>query len=132
KPLSAPTRRTADVTSYSATGQTLHYHVTATNTGNTPLAALTPSAALSRSLACTPANGSSLAPGAALVCTASHTVVQADIDAGSYYNKAYVGDAAAGAAAKCADVTITASKSPALSIVKTAEETGYSETGQTL
>jgi hypothetical protein len=39
-------------------------------------------------LTCTPANGSSLAPGASMNCTASHTVTQADIDGGSFYNQA--------------------------------------------
>ena len=39
---------------------------------------------------CTPANGSSLAPGASITCTATHTVTQADIDAGHYLNTACV------------------------------------------
>ena len=55
-------------------------------------------------LVCTPANGSPLAPGAALSCTASHTVTQADIDAGHYLNTACVD--AEGAEATCDDVDV--------------------------
>ena len=39
-----------------------------------------------------------------MTCTASHTVTQADIDAGSYSNTACVDDGAGGAAEACDDV----------------------------
>ena len=54
-------------------------------------------------LTCTPANGSPLAPGASMTCTATHTVTQADIDAGHYANTACVDDGAGGAAQACDD-----------------------------
>ena len=41
----------------------------------------------------------SLAPGGTITCTASHTITQADIDAGSFFNQACVDDGAGGAAA---------------------------------
>ena len=56
-------------------------------------------------LVCTPATPvATLAPGASMNCTATHTVTQADIDAGHYFNKACVDDGAGGAARPCADV----------------------------
>ena len=69
---------------------------------------------------CTPANGSTLAPGATLSCTASHTVTQADIDAGHYLNTACV--SATGATATCDDADVPADQNPHLSIVKDATE----------
>ena len=74
--------------SYDAVGDVIHYTIVATNTGNTTLAAVTvtdPNAVAG--LACTPANGSPLAPGASMTCTASHTVTQADIDAGHFQHR---------------------------------------------
>ncbi len=62
----------------------------ATNDGNTTLSAVTITDPKATGLSCTPANGSSLAPGASMTCTASHAVTQADIDAGHYFNQACV------------------------------------------
>src|SRR5439155_5706568 len=84
------------------------------------------------SSACTPANGSDLAPGASLSCTASHTVTQADIDAGSYYNQACVDDGALGAAEACDDVTTPGSQNPHLSITKTDGGGTYSTVGDVI
>src|SRR5438093_5583598 len=51
-------------------------------------------------------------------CTASHTITQANIDAGSYFNQACVDDGAGGAASQCADVTTPADQRPHLLIDK--------------
>ena len=91
-----------------AVGHVIHYTITATNDGNTTLAAVTVTDPNATSLVCTPANGSSLAPGASMTCTASHTVTQADIDAGHYFNHACVDDGPGGAAQACDDVTTPA------------------------
>ena len=90
--------------SFSAVGDVIHYTITATNDGNTTLATVTVTDPNATGLVCTPANGSPLAPGAALSCTASHTVTQADIDAGHYLNTACVD--AEGAEATCDDVDV--------------------------
>jgi uncharacterized repeat protein (TIGR01451 family) len=71
-------------------------------------------------LSCTPANGSSLAPGSVMTCTAAHTVVQADIDAGHYLNTACVDDGAAGAPQACAPRDVPGIQNPLIDIQKTA------------
>jgi uncharacterized repeat protein (TIGR01451 family) len=49
--------------------------------------------------------------------------VQADIDAGSYFNQACVDDGAGGAAEVCANVTTPGNKNPALAVEKTSTTT---------
>src|SRR5205823_2946391 len=114
---------------FSAVGDVIHYTIVAKNTGNTTLASVTVTDSQVSDLVCVPANGSSLAPGATLNCTASHTITQADIDAGSFYNQACVDDGAGGAAQKCADVTTPGTQSSAFSITKLATESGFSAVG---
>ena len=65
-------------------------------------------------------------------CTASHTVTQADIDAGSYFNQACVDDGAGGPTQACDDVTVPARKNPHLTITKDATETSYSAVGDVI
>ena len=84
------------------------YSITATNTGNTTLASATITDANASLGTCTPANGSPLAPGATITCAATHTVTQADIDAGHYLNTACVDDGAGGAAQACDDANVPA------------------------
>ena len=89
-------RRRSRATTRSATSSTTRS--SATNDGNTTLAAVTVTDANATGLVtCTPANGSPLAPGATMTCTATHTVTQADIDAGHYLNTACVDDGDGGA-----------------------------------
>jgi hypothetical protein len=75
-------------------------------------------------------NGSSLAPGASLDCTASHTITQADLDAGSFYNQACVDDGANGAAQACADVTTPGTQTPAITLDKASTTTTVTQVGQ--
>src|SRR6185312_4203547 len=65
-------------------------------------------------------------------CTASHTITQADLEAGSFYNQACVDDGANGAAQACADVTTPGTQSPHLSITKVATESGFSNVGDVI
>src|SRR4029079_17226827 len=84
-------------------------------------------------LSCTPTTPvASLAPGASITCTASHTITQADLDAGSFYNQACVDDGAGGAAQACDDVTTPSSQGPALSITKDATEAGFDSVGDVI
>jgi uncharacterized repeat protein (TIGR01451 family) len=111
--------KVATETGFSAVGDVINYTITATNSGNTTLAAVTVTDTEVSNLSCTPANGSSLAPGASLSCTASHTITQTDIDAGSFYNQACVDDGTGGAAQACDDVTTPGTQTKTLSLTKT-------------
>jgi uncharacterized repeat protein (TIGR01451 family) len=106
----------ATETFYSSVGDVLHYTITATNDGTTTLASVTVTDPNATGLSCTPANGSSLAPGASMDCTASHTVTQADLDAGHYLNFACVNDGAGGATEACDNADVA---SATLTITKT-------------
>src|SRR5215210_431745 len=119
--------KTATEQSFDEVGDVVHYTVTATNTGNVTLANVTVTDPKVSNLVCSPVAGSSLAPGAAMTCTATHTITQADLDAGHYANTACVN--ATGAAQKCDDEDVPGVKTPALSIVKTATEQSFDEVG---
>src|SRR5215213_4231699 len=119
--------KTATEQSFDEVGDVVHYTITATNTGNVTLANVTVTDPKVSNLVCSPVAGSSLAPGAAMTCTATHTITQADLDAGHYANTACVN--ATGAAQKCDDEDVPGVKTPALSIVKTATEQSFDEVG---
>ena len=104
--------------SFSKLGDVINYTITATNDGNVTLTAVTVTDPNASSLSCNPANGSSLASGASMTCTASHTITQADLTAGSYYNQACVDDGPNGAAQACDDVTTQGTQKKTLSIIK--------------
>ena len=72
----------------------------------------------------------SLAPGATVTCTASYTIQQADLDAGSITNKATATDGTL--TSNEAQATVTAVPKPALAIDKTAQETTYVKAGDVI
>ena len=80
-----------DEASYNAVGDVIHYTIVATNDGNIDARRRDGDRPERRSRLALHA-GQRLAAGAGRVdeCTASHTVTQADIDAGSYFNQACV------------------------------------------
>lgn len=83
-------KQITDGSPFLAVDDVLEYQLTATNTGNVTLSAVTisdPDAVLGQ---CTPAQPTTLAPNEVLVCEASYSVVQADIDAGEFTNLASV------------------------------------------
>ncbi len=106
----------------------INYTIVATNTGNTTLAATITDANATLGT-CTPANGSSLAPGDSITCAASHVVTQADIDAGHYLNTACVDDGEGGAAKACDDAEVPAVSNKLLTIIKDATEKSYDSVG---
>ena len=111
-------------TGYSKVTDVLHYTIVATNDGNTTLTAVTVSDPSVSGLSCTPANGSSLAPNVSMSCTATHTVTQADLDAGHYANTACVNAPTAAQACASKDIPGTGTKS--ISLTKSASPTTYS------
>ena len=67
-------------------GDRITYTLTASNVGNVTLTGVTVSDPKVGSLVCTPPQPATLAPGAQMVCTGTHTLTQADIDAGRVDN----------------------------------------------
>nr|WP_255433562.1 choice-of-anchor K domain-containing protein [Tessaracoccus sp. MC1865] len=119
----------ADVASYDAVGDVITYTFVATNTGNVSLSNVTISDPLPNlsALTCDPAQPTTLAPGASMECSATYTVTQADLDAGSVDNTATtVGTPPVGEdVTDTDDETVPATQLPAISIVKTADVATY-------
>ena len=125
--------KTANPTTYTQVGNVISYTIVLTNDGNVVLTNPTVTDPKVSSLDCgtLPA---SLAPGKKITCTASHTITQADVDAGSFKNTA-TGHAHDGATTltDTASATVTlVAKSPHLSIVKTAAPSTYSKVGDVI
>ncbi|MBI3750063.1 MAG: DUF11 domain-containing protein [Chloroflexi bacterium] len=119
--------------SFGAVGDVIHYSITATNTGNVTLHNVDVTDPEVSDLACLPATPvSSLAPGDSITCTASHTITQLDLDAGSVFNEACVDDGEGGATEACDDVTTNGEQNPELSITKAVTEAGFTAIGQVL
>jgi uncharacterized repeat protein (TIGR01451 family) len=118
---------------FSKVGDVIHYTIVVANTGNVTLHNVDVTDSQVSNLVCSPSEPvADLAPGAQISCTASHTIVQADLDAGSFYNQACVDDGQGGAAGKCDDVTTPGSQNPQLSITKDATESGFTAAGQVI
>ncbi len=75
-------------TIYGAVGDVLHYTIVATNDGNVTLHNVVVTDPKVSGLIC--GDGTNLAPGGSITCTATHSVTQADITAGHYLNTACV------------------------------------------
>jgi hypothetical protein len=72
--------------SYDAVGQVINYSLVALNDGNVTLHDVNITDPKLGALSCSLPAPVTLAPGASLSCTGSHTVTQADLDAGNYEN----------------------------------------------
>jgi uncharacterized repeat protein (TIGR01451 family) len=114
-------------------GATIPYTFVVTNTGNVTLTAVSVNDTGTAGVACPTTN---LASGASMTCTATHTVVQADVDAGRVVNLATVTGAPIGGAAIPAvvskQVTITGAPTAALSIVKSSTATALPALGDAI
>ncbi|MEO6468378.1 MAG: hypothetical protein ABIP21_04700, partial [Acidimicrobiia bacterium] len=105
-------------------GNVITYAFGVTNTGSLPLTNVTvtdPMSGLSV-ITCSPTQGSTLASGATMSCTATYTVTQADVDAGSIVNTGTVTgkDPSNTTVTKTASKTVTAAQSSSLSLSKSA------------
>jgi LPXTG-site transpeptidase (sortase) family protein len=105
-------------------GDTITYDIVVENTGDVTLTGVTASDPVATVGACTPAQPSSLTPGATMTCAASYVVTQADVDAGSFTNTATADSAETGPDTD--DETVTFTQMAALEIVK---EVGTSPAG---
>jgi uncharacterized repeat protein (TIGR01451 family) len=81
-------------------------------------------------LLCTPAQPATLAPGSTLSCTGSHTITQADLDAGSVANTA--SSSATGVSSLTASATVNANVNKKLSLTKSASPATYSAVGDVI
>ncbi|MCE9622287.1 MAG: DUF11 domain-containing protein [Actinomycetia bacterium] len=120
-------------TTVTAAGQTVNYSFLLTNTGNVTLHAVGVTDPLP-GLSVVSCPATTLAPAATTTCTASYTVTLADMDAGSIANTATVsGTPPTGPAVTDSDsATVTATNSPAISVVKSALPTTVTAAGQTV
>ena len=122
--------KSASITSYSAAGTPVTYSYQVTNTGNVTLNPVTVTDPMTGLSAIT-CPSTSLAPGATETCTATYTTTQADVDAGAITNTGTAtGTPPTGAnVTASSSVTIPATQSPAITLVKSASITSYSAAG---
>ena len=124
---------------YAAVGDTLTYSYLVTNTGNVTLSGpFTIDDDRASDEAC-PATAT-LAPGATITCSATYDVTQADLDAGAVTNTAtasgsftlYFDSSPSPITSDPDSVTITATQSPALGLVKTTTTASFDAIGDTI
>ncbi len=117
--------KTADVTTYDAVGDVVNYSYLITNTGNVTLYG--PFTVVDDKVTVTVPATASLAPGESVTGTATHTITQADLDAGSITNIATAsGD---GVTSNQDTITVTAVQTKALTLDKTADVITYDAVG---
>ena len=123
--------KTANETSFAAAEDVLTYNYTVTNTGNVRIGDLAVTDDLIENVSCNVAavgNGDAfLDPNEVVVCTASYSVTQDDLNAGSVTNNAAADGTPAGGTLAPAtdDETVDAEQLPALTLEKTANETSF-------
>lgn len=124
--------KNATPTSYTTVGQVIHYTLVAINDGNVTLAGVSINDATLGSLTCV--QPVTLAPGASLTCTGSHTTTQADLDAGQYDNMASVSGSGPQSqpASATASASVPAVLNPHLTLTKSAAPTSYSIAGEVI
>ena len=112
-------KRVAAGNPYDSVGDLVDYTYEVTNTGNVTINALAVTDDKIASVACPV---TTLAPGVSTTCTASYTIVQADLDAGAVTNNATANGAPAqGSLSPATDSAVaTSSATPALTLAKTA------------
>ena len=121
--------KSADPLTYAAVGDVIDYEFVLTNSGNVTLTGpFTVSDDQATDESC-PATGS-LDPGDSITCTASSTITQADLDAGSLTN---IASATNGTVTSNEDsATVTAAQGPGLALVKTGSPTTFEDVGDVI
>ena len=123
--------KTANETEFSNVGDVLTYEYVVTNTGNvTLMVPITVSDDKIATVDCSSMPSTGLPPTESIICTASYSVTQTDIDTGQVTNIASATDGTT----TSPDVTetVTAEQTPELSITKTAQTTEFDSVGDTI
>ena len=120
--------KNATPSTYAAVGATIAYTYTVTNAGNVSLAGPFTVTDDKTTVTCPPTP--SLAVGAHITCTATYTITQADIDAGSVTNIASASNGTV--TSNTATETVTAAQGPALTLTKTPTPTTYAAVGDVI
>ena len=144
-PVTVPAVQTPELTTvkssttvdYAVVGDVIDYTITVTNTGNVTVDAVdvTDPNADPGSIVCVPATPLTLAPGEFTTCTATHTVTQADLDAGSVVNIATAAGTDPGGATvtdPSDPVTVPAVQTPVLTTVKSSTTVDYAAVGDVI
>ncbi len=118
--------KSAAPATYDAVGDVINYEYLVTNTGNVVLYNVSVVDDKASDESC-PSTAAGLLPQAQITCTASHTVTQADLDAGSLTNSAYATDGSISSMPDTA--TVTAVKKPALGLQKSGAPGTFREVG---
>ena len=130
------TTKSSPTTSYNAVGNTIAYSILVTNTGNVTLTNLAVTDASATLGSCSPASPvASLAPGVSISCPGSHTVTQADLNAGHYDNVASASGTNPAGGTTSDDsptVSVPAVQSPQLTTTKSSPTTSYNAVGNTV
>ena len=123
--------KTANPTTFSAPGVVITYSYLVTNSGNVTLHAVGVTDPLSGLSAINCGVVSTLAPGASKTCTATYTTTQADVDSGSVSNTGTAtGTSPNGVVVNAtASRIVLATRTPSISVVKTANVSGFSAPG---
>ncbi|MET0582485.1 MAG: hypothetical protein ABWZ08_11015, partial [Pseudoxanthomonas sp.] len=116
---------------YSAVGDVLDYTYLVTNTGNVSISAIVIADNRTTDEACPAAT---LAAGASMTCTATYTVTQADLDAGSVTNTVTMTGTPSGGTLPPAtdDLTINAAAAPAGTVLTSSIDANFSAVGDVL
>lgn len=122
--------KTATPQVFAAVGETITYSYVVTNTGNVTVTAPISVNDDQVSVTCPALPAGGLAPNGTLTCSATDTIAQADIDAGSLTNTASATDGTTSSAP--VSETVTATQTPALTLAKTATPQTFSAVGDTI
>jgi uncharacterized repeat protein (TIGR01451 family) len=128
--------KSASPNSFTAPGQTITYTLTVTNTGNVPLSNTQVTDPKLTGLSCTPAQGSTMNPGASKTCTGTYVTTQADVDFGNTTNTASVAGTPPSAGPNATDVDTLSipgpPRTPDLNLTKAASPPGYTGPGENI
>lgn len=124
-------------TTVTAAGTVVDYSFLVTNTGNVTLSSLAISELVFGGSGSTPlaaCPGGDLAPSGSVTCTASYTITQDDMDAGSVATTAVATAEfdGAGVLSPSSSATVTVTPGPSLSLVKSADLASVGAAGQTI